>query len=119
MPVPTILIVEDDNFQRRQMVRLLKAEGYNVLQASDGDEAVRMLEQEGLSLVLTDRKMPGIDGDTLLEYMKTNHAEIPVIVVTAYPEGMENLTADALLVKPFTLNQLKEQVKRLTREQPA
>jgi len=119
MTAHIILVVEDDDFQRRQMVRLLKADGYDVLQASDGDEAVRILDQQSLSLVLTDRRMPGINGDSLLEYIRTNHSRIPVIVVTAYPEGMEKLTPDALLIKPFTLNQLREQVQRLTQQESA
>ena len=113
MPGHIILIVEDDEFQRRQMVRLLTADGYRVLQASDGHEAIRILDKQKLDLVLTDRKMPGLNGDSLFEYIRTNHSQVPVVVVTAYPEGMNDLRPDAILVKPFNLDQLREQVRNL------
>ena len=115
----TILVVEDDDFQRRQMVRSLRTAGYDVLQASAGDEAIRILDEQELTLVLTDRRMPGIDGDSLLKYIRAKHAQVPVVIVTAYPEGMESLRPDALLVKPFSLDQLREQVRHLTDRESA
>jgi len=114
MPEHTILVVEDDEFQRRQIVRLLTADGYTVLQASAGDEAIRIIGEQSLNLVLTDRKMPGMDGDSVFRYVRTHHSHIPVVIVTAYPDGIESLEPDGLLVKPFMLDQLREQVRRLT-----
>ena len=119
MPKQMILLVEDDVVQMRQMARVLKAEGYHVSQASCGDEAVRILEDGEISLVLTDRKMPGMDGDSLLQHLRTHYADIPVAVVTAYPEGIEILGPDALLVKPFNGDQLKETVHDLIKKPTA
>lgn len=117
MPKRTILlIVEDDDVQRRQMSRLLKAEGYEVSQASTGDEAIQKLGEKKFDLVLTDRRMPGVDGVSLLNHIRTNHPRIPVAIVTAYPEDLEELKPDALLVKPFGSEQLTELVRHLTGE---
>ena len=109
----TILVVEDDTVQRRQVVRLLKAEGYGLSQASSGEEAVRRLDEVTVNLVLTDRKMPAMDGDSLLNYVRINHPGIPVAIITAYPEGVEDLEPDGLLEKPFRWHQLKKLVERL------
>ncbi len=109
----TILVVEDDEMQRRQVSRLLTAAGYEVFQAPSGDEAVRIVGEKKVDLVLTDRKMPGMDGVALLRYMRENHPDVPVVIITAYPEGIEDLDTDALLVKPFGGDQIREVVMRL------
>ena len=114
----TILVVEDDTVQMRQVVRLLKAEGYSLSQASSGEEAVRILDEMTVNLVLTDRKMPAMDGDSLLDYVRTNHPGTPVAIITAYPEGVEGLKPDGLLEKPFRWHQLKELVERLIGNPP-
>lgn len=117
MPKRTVLlIVEDDDVQRRQMSRLLKAEGYEVSQASAGDEAIRMLSEQKIDLVLTDRRMPGVGGVELLNHIRANYPRIPVAIVTAYPEDLENLKPNAILVKPFGSEQLTELVRHLTGE---
>lgn len=109
----TILVVEDDDVQRRQMARALIANDYNVIQAAEGHEAVRFLAEQKVYLVLTDRKMPGMDGLSLLEHIRTHHSQIPVAVVTAYPEGMDDFKPDALLEKPFRMDALIAMVRTL------
>jgi CheY-like chemotaxis protein len=101
------------------MYRLLSGEGYEVSQASTGDEAIQMLGEQKFDLVLSDRRMPGADGVSLLNHIRTNYPNIPVAIVTAYPEGMEDLKPDALLVKPFGSQELTELVRRLTEEHSA
>ncbi len=114
-----LLVVEDDDVQRRQMSRLLSAEGYEVLQAPSGDEAIQMLGEREFDLVLTDRRMPGVDGVSLLNHIRAIYPSLPVAIVTAYPEGMENLKPNAVLVKPFGSEQLVQLVRRLTEESSA
>ena len=109
----SILVVEDDTIQRRQIARALEKEGYDVLQASTGHETIRILESQSICLVLTDRKMPWMDGDWLLSYVRINYPRIPVAFATAYPEETENLKPDGILVKPFSSNTLKDLVHRL------
>jgi two-component system response regulator FlrC len=114
-----ILVVEDDDIQRRQIVRMLQAEGYKVCQASTGDEAVCLLKECRYHLVLTDRKMPGMNGETLLQHIRDNYPGLPVAIITAYPEGIEEFDPDALLVKPYRSDELRELVHHLTERKSA
>ena len=114
-----ILVVEDDDVQRRQVVRALQAEGYVVYDASTGDEAVRLLKDTKVNLVLTDRKMPGMNGETLLQYVRATYSDLPVAIITAYPEGIAEFKPDALLVKPYKSDELRELVKHLIEHQAA
>jgi CheY-like chemotaxis protein len=116
MQIP-VLVVEDDAIQRRQMARVLTEDGYTVALASTGDEAIRMLGEQRISIVLTDRKMPGTDGVDLLKHIKSTYPEILVAMVTAYPEGIEEHTLDALLTKPFKSQQLTDLVQYLVAKQ--
>ena len=111
-----ILVVEDDPVQMRQMARLLKSEGYCISQASSGSQAIRKLEEHGADLVLTDRKMPTVDGDSLLGYIRLNFPGTPVAIITAYPEGVESLEPDGLLEKPFKGEQLIRLVRCLLKK---
>lgn len=113
----TILTVEDDAVVRRQIARLLEAEGYKVLQAATGDEAVAILTENEVNLILTDWKMPGMDGVGLLNYARAHYPDVVVAMVTAYPEGLDQFKPDAILVKPFNASQLKEMIKYLTEKQ--
>jgi two-component system response regulator FlrC len=113
----SILVVEDDPVQMRQMARLLSADGHRLLQAPSGDEAIRMLEEWCVDLVLSDRKMPGVDGDVLLAHVRLHYPGLPIAIITAYPEGVEDLQPDGTLEKPFKGRQLKELVCRLLEKQ--
>lgn len=109
----SILIVEDDAVQRRQMARVLKADGYGVQEASTGIEAVARLAEDNIAIVLTDRKMPGMDGISLLQHVKANFPGIPVAIITAYMEGVEEHHPDAVLGKPFRSQELIDLVRHL------
>jgi CheY-like chemotaxis protein len=112
----TILIVEDDAVQRRQMSRVLKAESYEVLQAAEGREAIRVLREQEVDAVLTDRKMAGMGGDELVRYIKQNLPRVPVAIITAYPEDPESPPPDAILSKPFGESELKKLARSLTKK---
>ncbi len=109
----SILVVEDDPYQRRQMARVLMSEGHNVLVADSGAEAVRILEREKVSVVLTDRKMPLMDGLELARHVRTFYPEILVAMITAYPDGMDENGVDAVLNKPYSGQQLRNLVQSL------
>ncbi len=112
----TILIVEDDSVQRRQLARILLRAGYNVCEAGEGLEAIRILNDRKTDLVLTDIRMPCMDGISLLKYIKIFFREVPVVIITAYPEDTEELRPDALLCKPFGEEELTALVRRLLKE---
>ena len=93
--------------------------GHTLLQASDGLQAIRMLGIRRIHLVLTDIRMPFVDGISLLKYIKIFFPHIPVVVATAYPGEMEDLKPDAVLCKPFGPEELISWVQRLIQQPKA
>ncbi|GAB4330714.1 MAG: hypothetical protein Kow0099_01440 [Candidatus Abyssubacteria bacterium] len=98
------------------MKRALNAEGHTVLDAADGLEAIRLLAECEVDAVLTDLRMPGVDGITLFRHIRKNYSGVRVAIFTANPEMLENLEPDGLLCKPFGQEQLQRLVRRLRRK---
>jgi putative two-component system response regulator len=103
-----ILVVDDNPLNRDLLARRLVAQGYRVETANDGRAALARLERSGVSLVLLDIMMPGIDGFEVLRRMRANDglAHVPVIVITALDEldaaaQCIELGAEDYLAKPF------------------
>ena len=119
-----ILIVDDDHALREVLTTALSAEGREIDVASDGTEALVMLEQQPYDLVLSDLRMPCIDGPTLYETLRTRH-RFPVRFATKLPrvifmtgsaaEHTEFLrgTTDPILEKPFPLRVIRQMVSVL------
>ena len=115
----TILVVED-NKDMRDYIRSILAEYYNVLEASQGEEALTVLQSQNVDFIVSDLMMPVMDGFTLLKKIKTNleFSHIPIILLTAKNtlqsrmEGLE-LGADAYIDKPFSMDLLLTQVTNL------
>ncbi|MHC4715806.1 MAG: sigma-54-dependent transcriptional regulator [Planctomycetota bacterium] len=80
----TVLIAEDEAVLRESLAELLTEEGYEVLQAADGKQAHELALERALDLVLSDVRMPGMDGVTLLKQLQRLAPETPVIIITAY-----------------------------------
>jgi len=81
--IPTVLVVEDEPVIRELMAILLEEEGYTVRQAVDGLEALELLEERGIDLVLSDVKMPRLDGASLVHRLRSRGDEIPVLLMSA------------------------------------
>ena len=122
-----ILVVDDEEPLLALFRRILEKEGYEVRCASSGDAAFKILEREWLDLVITDLKMPGMDGMELLAKGKMVNPGMPFIVLTAHGTVRSAVAAVKegaydFLVKPFDLEELKIVIKkalelhRLTRE---
>ena len=115
----TVLVVEDDELQRALYEEELTDEGYTVLTAGDGREALLKAEHEKPDLVIMDVNMPVMDGlDTLARLLEA-HRRVPVIIHTAYAsyrDSFASWSADAYIVKNSDLTELKETVKRLLKE---
>ena len=79
-----ILIVDDELSNRRTLEVLLKREGHDVRSASNGAEALQPLQTSGSDVVITDLRMPNMDGMTLLKQIQENHAGTHVIMATAF-----------------------------------
>jgi CheY-like chemotaxis protein len=108
-----ILVVEDDAVQRHQVKRALAADGYTVFDAPDGGEAIRILAEHVIDLVLTDLKMPVVDGIALFNHVKKHYSGVPVGIFTASPDVLGNLEPDGFLCKPFGQEQLQRLVQGL------
>jgi CheY-like chemotaxis protein len=113
----TILIVEDDHNLRSILVKHLKRSGYHVIEASDGMEALKRIEQGRYDLVLTDIVIPYISGVGVVTALKKKWPHIPVIAMTGFgkePElaAMEK-NADLVLPKPVKMAYLLEQIAKL------
>ena len=89
-----ILIVDDEQSMVQFLTALLKREGYEVLSARSGPEALEMVREQAPDVVITDVKMPGMDGITLLEKIKKLDESTPVIIMTAY--ASQKTAIDAL-----------------------
>lgn len=115
----TILIV-DDNEDILDFLTDVFSEKYNVLTALSGEDALRVLDEELVSLIISDIMMPGIDGYQFCQHIKSNidYCHIPVILLTAknsYQSQIEGLEvgADAYVQKPFSPDFLMLQVTNL------
>ncbi len=101
-----ILIIEDDQIFLRPLQRTLEVEGYEVLVVTSGEDALDLLKNDDADLVLTDKRLPGMDGVDVVRRIKAEHPDLAVVVMTAYGtiesavEAMRLGAAD-YLVKPF------------------
>jgi two-component system cell cycle sensor histidine kinase/response regulator CckA len=110
--------VEDEDSVRNFAVRALKRQGYEVLEAASGVEAMEVVEREEgrIDIVVSDVVMPEMDGPTLLKRLRLRDPQLKVIFVSGYPDDAFRKSLDpdqqfAFLPKPFTLPQLAAKVK--------
>jgi two-component system NtrC family response regulator len=117
---PRILIIDDDNSLRRVLEYNLQEAGYAVTAAESGEEGLRLFHEISPELVITDMKMPGMDGMTVLKRVKETAADTPVIMITAF--GTVDLAVAAMkagaydyITKPFNREELKLTVAKALR----
>lgn len=114
-----LLIIEDDEAQRFLYHEELVEEGYEVVLAKNGLEALKCLEETPFDLIVLDIRMPEMDGTEALGKIASRYKETPVILHTAYPEYRNQfiaLLADAFILKSSDLSLLKKSVKELLEE---
>ena len=112
----TVLIVEDDKNQRLLYEQELKLEGYEVVTASDGKDALEKIQEQLPDLIIMDINMPKMDGIETMGRILGKNNEIPVIINTAYSNYKDNFmswAADAYIVKSSDLSELKNTVKEV------
>ncbi|HZC24728.1 MAG TPA: sigma-54 dependent transcriptional regulator [Candidatus Binatia bacterium] len=118
MPNAPILVVDDDASQRRLIEFWLQEEGHSVITANDGKAGLHAFEQKSPCLVITDLRMPGMDGLDLLGRIKGTTQDVPVILITAFGtvgnavDAMKLGAADYIL-KPLNPDELKLSVHRV------
>ncbi len=110
-----ILVVDDEESIHLLYREELEDEGYQVISAMSGEDALKLFESEQPDLVILDINMPGMDGIEVLRQMKQMKPNVPVILSSAYPEYKQDLASwasDDYIVKSFNLDELKDSVKR-------
>lgn len=114
-----ILLVDDELAIRQMLTRLLTGEGYNVLPANNGAEALGLLKHADVDLVLLDLNMPGMDGWDTYEKLISQKPLLPVVVITARPNQRFTALAagiGALMEKPLDLPKLFATIRDLLDE---
>ena len=115
----TVLVVDDEPIVREVVLRYLQREGYETLEAADGDRARKLVEQDEPDLVVLDLMLPGMDGLALCRWIRSR-SQLPVIMLTARGEeadrivGLE-LGADDYVTKPFSPRELAARVRSVLR----
>jgi DNA-binding NtrC family response regulator len=114
-----ILVVEDGQSQREMLRDFLKDEGYPVSEAENGESALKKLREDCFDLVLTDYKMPGMDGMALLQAAKELNPEVDVVVMTAFGTVETAVTAmkagaSDYISKPIDLDELQLLIERIS-----
>lgn len=118
-----ILIVDDDVHILELIQRHLQTLNYHTYKAISVKEAIAILQDKSIDLLITDLKMPGVDGLELVKYVSEHFPNIPKLVVTGYPSidgALDALKSGAMeyVTKPFTKEELKNAVTKALKEQP-
>lgn len=114
---PAILIVEDESKMRRLLELNLGEDGFTTLSAGDAETGIKLLQENPIDLVVTDLKLPGMDGLEFLQTVKRQNANLPVIVMTAFGsvetavEAMKAGASDYVL-KPFSLAEMRMVIQK-------
>jgi DNA-binding NtrC family response regulator len=110
--MPTILIIEDEAKMRRLLELNLGEDGFNTLSAGDAETGIKLLRENSVDLIVTDLKLPGMNGLEFLQAVKRQNAAMPVVVMTAFGsvetavEAMKAGASDYVL-KPFSLAEMR------------
>jgi CheY-like chemotaxis protein len=122
----TVLVVEDEDAVRLIVRRVLRDQGYVILEARDGNEALRVCAQKGdaIDLVLSDVIMPGMGGRELSRALAVSRPGLPILFMSGYNDdgdltGSSTDTAASVLAKPFTAETLATQVREALDRRPS
>ena len=115
---PTVLVCEDDRQLLMLIDFMLGDAGYDVVLASNGEEALQLAADVGaIDVLVTDLGMPSLSGPDLIEQLQAKNPGLPVIVISGYPPGgipgKVKPNADAFLQKPFDPTVLVDTIERL------
>lgn len=115
MSASTILVVEDDAIVRMLIVDVLEELEYAVLEAEDGEAALKVLENAGniIDLMMTDQGLPGISGQQLAAKAAELRPGLPVLFASGYAENIDIPQGMHCIGKPFSIDQLRDKVKSI------
>jgi DNA-binding NtrC family response regulator len=113
LAVPHLLVVDDDPVVRQQLELFYRQIGYGVTAVASAEEALEQFGTDAIDLVITDIKLPGMDGRKLICWVREHHPDIPMIAISGYSDiqmavNVLKLGASDLIVKPFNLPAVQE-----------
>jgi len=117
----TVLVVDDETAVRRFAVRVLQRDGYEVLEAADGAEALELLRsgQVSIDAIVSDIVMPRLNGVELMQAAAESHSHVPVVLMSGYATAalsdMGIATPCSVIPKPFPAERLLAEVHRCVR----
>lgn len=116
-----VLVLDDSRSQRTLMRMALAGAGYEIIEASSGDEALQHLKAEPFNLVISDINMPGMNGFEFLQQVRSLHSHnaTPVVVLSSdsqnqHEEALQKTRVQAWMRKPFQVEELVGAVQKLT-----
>ncbi|MCP4255381.1 MAG: sigma-54-dependent Fis family transcriptional regulator, partial [Candidatus Scalindua sp.] len=122
MKKPRILLVDDDKNTADGLRKILIQDGYDTSCVYTGNEAINLIDTEHFDIVITDMKLPDISGFSIIEKVKKNDADIPVIMITAFSSLQTAIDAmkkgaDDYLTKPVNIEELELILKKIWEKQ--
>src|SRR6476660_9703823 len=122
-PAPTILLVDDEDAVRKVLAFPLERDGYEVIQAADGEEALQQFAQQPVDLVVLDIMLPRLDGLEVCKRLRAT-STVPIIMLTARDDELDKvigleLGADDYITKPFSIREFRSRVRALLRRAKA
>lgn len=117
-PIHTVLVVDDDPHFRILLLEVLEAMRYSADSVSSAEEALTRIEHHCPDAIISDYKLPGMSGETLVKTIKAMHPELPIILISGYAPSLTGQefadgAADAFLMKPFRIDRIGEILKSL------
>mgnify|MGYP001598965937 CR=1 FL=1 len=109
--MPSLLVVDDELLIRDLLYDFFTGQGWTIAVAENSDKAISIMENKPIDMVLTDIKMPGMDGLELAAWVREHYPTTPVVIVTGYPSVESAVSAirskvTDYITKPFNINQL-------------
>lgn len=110
---PTILVVEDDAIVRMLIVDVLEELEFQVLEAADAEEALKVVKDSNnvINLMMTDVGLPDMDGKQLATKVRELRAELPILFASGYADSIDVPEGMHVIGKPFSIDQLRDKVK--------
>lgn len=120
----SILVVDDELLIRDLLYDFFRDQGWDISIAESGEKALEILRSKEVDLLLTDLKMPNMDGLALTTEVQRSHPEMPVVIMTGFPSVDSAVTAlrqkvSDYIIKPFNINELYKTVKEKIDEKRA
>ena len=115
-----VLVAEDDALIRQGLAEILEKEGYQVVQAEDGEQALDLFERESPDFVCLDIMMPGCSGYDVCRILRERRVDLPIIFISAKSEEIDKvlgleLGADDFILKPFGVREVVARIRPVTR----